>query len=52
MDILSANKAMSGGGSGVIIHIIDTGVNPIPELAGARMNIDIREDKPDGSADV
>jgi hypothetical protein len=32
MDILSANKSMAGGGAGVIIHIIDTGVNPVPEL--------------------
>jgi hypothetical protein len=32
MDILSANKSMAGAVGGVIIHVIDTGVNPIPEL--------------------
>lgn len=34
MDILAANKNMAGGGSGVVIHVIDTGVNPVSELAG------------------
>jgi hypothetical protein len=33
MDILSANKSMAGGGGGVIIHVIDTGVNPVGILA-------------------
>ena len=31
MDILTENKKMAGGGGGVIIHIIDTGVNLVME---------------------
>lgn len=48
MDILSLNKKMAGGGSGVIVHIIDTGINPIPELAGVLTVVPFRGDAQGG----
>ena len=48
MDILSRNKKMAGGGSGVILHIVDSGVNPIPELAGVLTVVPFRGDAQGG----